>query len=120
MHNHHNRNITVDKQNLINKIKSNKEQHVKDYDEAVIAYRKEANTQLEKQKQRLEEGKLDLHLNLVTPINCAADYDKVIEMFEWEKGADVTLNQKEFNEYVHDETSFAVTSKFSNSAYLGK
>jgi hypothetical protein len=120
MHNHHNRTVNVDKNKLIEKIKANKEKHIKDYEEAVIAYRKEATAQLEKQSQRLAEGKMDLSLHLVTPINAASDYDKVVEMFEWEKNDIVTLTQKEFNEYIHDETSYALAAKFSNSTYLGK
>lgn len=117
MHHHHNRTMSIKKSDLIDKIRANKEKHIKDYEEAVIAYRKEAAKQLKEQQEKLERGDLDLKLNLVTPVNCAADYDKVIEMFGWEVDEIISLTQKEFNEYVHDETSYALAAKFSNSTY---
>lgn len=117
MHNHHNRVVLMKKQDLINKIQENKKNHEKDYLEAVEAYKKEAQKQLNQQQTALDNGNIQLRLNLVTPINCAADYDKVLEMFKWEIKDEVELTQKKFNEYIHDETSFAVATKFSNSTY---
>ena len=49
--------------------------------------------------------------------NNAENYDKIIEMFEWEVNDVVDLEQKEFNEYVQDETEFAIQAKYSNSFY---
>ena len=65
-----------------------------------------------------ESGVLTLKLNLVSPVNRSSDYNKVIEMFEWEIDETVKLTQKEFNEYIHDETSDAVHVKMLNSTYL--
>ena len=39
-------------------------------------------------------------------------------MFDWEVKDVVTLEQKEFLEYVQDETEFAVRAKFLNESYL--
>lgn len=41
MHNHHNREISIEKSKLIEKIKENRDIHIKEYEEAVIAYKKE-------------------------------------------------------------------------------
>ena len=38
-------------------------------------------------------------------------------MFEWEVDDVVELEQNEFNEYVQDETEFAIQAKFSNMFY---
>ena len=112
------RETKVNKSELILKIKQNKENHVKEYDKAVIAYKEEALKQLNAQIKKVEEGALDAKLDLITPINNAESYDKIIEMFEWEVEDQVVLKQDEFNEYVQDETEFAMQAKFSNMMYV--
>ena len=118
MHNHHNREVSIEKSKLIEKIKENRDIHIKEYDEAVIAYKKEADIQLKKLTKNLKDGVLTLRLNLVTPVNRSSEYDKVIEMFEWEIADIVKLTQREFNEYIHDDTSDAIQTKALNSTYL--
>lgn len=112
------RTINVKKSDLIAKIKVNKENHIKEYAEAVIAYKEEALKQLNKLIVDVVNGGLDIKLNLITPIDNSKNYDKILEMFEWEVNDVVELEQSEFLEYVQDETSFAVSAKYSNSAYL--
>jgi len=112
------RETKVEKAKLIEQIKLNKENHVKEYEKAVIAYKEEALKQLNAQIKKVEEGALDAKLDLITPINNAESYDKIIEMFEWEVEDQVVLKQDEFNEYVQDETEFAMQAKFSNMMYV--
>lgn len=112
-----NRTIKVVKANLIEKIKENKENHVKEFAEAKHAYREEALRQLRTQLERVEEGALDAKLDLVTPIDNSENYDKVIEMFDWEVEDVVELEQDEFKEYIQDKTDFAVRAKMSNTFY---
>lgn len=111
------RTIKVNKEKLIAQIKLNKENHIIEYDKAIVAYKEEALKQLKKQIKRVEEGALDAKLELITPIKNAENYDKIIEMFEWEVEEVVELEQNEFNEYVQDETEFAMQAKFSNTFY---
>jgi len=112
-----NRTIKVKKDDLIEKIKENKEIHVKEYEEAVVAYKEEALKQLAVQTSKVKEGALDAKLELVTPVNNSDNYDKIVEMFTWEVENEVELSQDEFNEYVQDETEFAVAAKYSNTFY---
>lgn len=113
------REITVDKANLIEKIKLNKENHLAEYEKAVEAYKAEAKRQLNAQLKALKNGSLSVKVNLVAPSNKTEEYDKLISMFKWEKATEVVLSQGEFNEYVLDETSFAREAKMLNSTYLG-
>jgi hypothetical protein len=115
-----NRDIKVKKFDLIEKIKKNKENHIKEYDKAVVAYKEEALRQLGKLTLKVNEGGLDVKLDLITPVNNADNYDKILEMFEWEVEDEVVLEQDEFKEYVQDEFDFAVSAKFSNSVYLNQ
>lgn len=110
--------VKVNKQKLIDKIKENKENHIIEFDKAVVAYKEEATKQLLELTAKNENDEMNLKLNLVTPINASEDYEKIIEMFEWEVETEVELEQKEFNQYVQDETEFAINAKFSNSTYL--
>ena len=112
-----NRTITVKKSQLIEQLKANKANHIKEYEKAVIAYKEEALKQLNQQIKEVEQGSLIAKLNLVTPINNADEYDKIIEMFEWEINDDVELEQNEFNEFVLDEFDFARNAKFANTMY---
>lgn len=113
-----NRKIKVIKRQLLAKIRENKAAHIKAYNEAVIAYKEEALKQLTTLTEKVNNGGLNLRLDLISPINNAENYDKILDMFTWEVEDIVELEQKEFNEYIQDETDFAVASRFSNNAYL--
>jgi wyosine [tRNA(Phe)-imidazoG37] synthetase (radical SAM superfamily) len=115
-----NRTITVKKLQLIEQLKVNMANHIKEYENAVVAYKEEALKQLSQQIKEVEEGSLVARLNLVTPINSSKEYEKVIEMFEWEINDDVELEQDEFNQFVLDEFDFAVNAKFANTMYFAK
>ena len=112
------RTIKVQKGKLIDKIKENKENHIKEFEKAKVAYKEEALKQLAEQTKKVEEGALDAKLNLTTPVDNSINYDKIIEMFEWEVDDVVELEQSEFLEYVQDETEFARVAKFSNTMYF--
>ena len=111
------RRIKVKKDDLIEKIKENKENHIKEFKKAVVAYKEEALKQLTVQTSRAKEGALDIKLELVTPVDNSENYDKIVEMFTWEVEEEVELSQNEFNEYVQDETEFAMAAKYSNTFY---
>jgi len=113
-----NRTIKVNKTKLIEKIKENKVAHIAAYEKAVVAYKEEALKQLLQLTEKANNGELRLQLTLTTPINNSENYDKIIDMFEWEVEPIVELEQQEFNEYVQDETEFAKIAKISNSMYL--
>ena len=114
------RTIKVNKQELIDKIKDNKENHIKEYKQAVIDYKKEASLQLLDLKKKLNKGEMDLYMSITTPVDSSENYDKIALMFEMDVDDIVELSQGEFNEYIHDETSFAIQARLSNSTYSGK
>lgn len=109
--------ITLKKVDLIARIKENKEKHIADYEEAIAAYRVEARKQLAEQKKALEKGSLNIRINLITPIDKRDEYDKILEIFQWEIKEEVELTLGEFNEYVLDENDWAVASRMQNSTY---
>lgn len=114
------RTVKVIKKTLIEKIKQNKETHIKEYQNAVVAYREEASNQLVKLQEKLQNGDIDLSLNLIKPVNNSEDYDKIIMMFEWDTNEEVEISQLEFSQYVLDELPFAVHAKLLNATYIRK
>ena len=115
-----NRTIKIKKQELIDKIKENKKNHIELYEKAVIAYKEEALEQLGDLTTKVKNGKIDIKLDLVTPIDSSDDYDAILEIFEWEVEELVELGQDEFRQYVQDETDFAQQAQFSNTYYASK
>lgn len=109
--------IKVKKEDLIKKIEENKETHITEYEEAVIAYKNEALKQLKTLTKNAKNDKMDLQLQLVTPVDNTEKYDKLVVQFDWEVEEEVELSQSEFNQYVHDDTEFARSAKFYNSTY---
>ena len=114
-----NREIKIEKSKLIEQIKTNKEVHIKEYKEAVTAYKTEVLKQLSELKSKIESNDLEIRLDLTKPINNSENYDKTIEMFNWEVEDLVILSQGEFKEYVQDDNDFSRSAKFSNSMYVG-
>lgn len=113
------RTIKVNKAKLIAKIEENKARHIEAYAKAVVAYKAEALKQLAEQTKIAEEGGLMIKVSLTTPVDNRKNYDKIIDMFNWEVEEEVELEQQEFNEYVQDETEFARHAFASNQMYLG-
>ena len=113
------RTIRVDKAKLIAKIEENKARHIQAYAKAVIAYKAEALKQLAEQTKIAEEGGLMIKVSLTTPVDNRLNYDKIIDMFNWDVADEVELEQQEFNEYIQDETEFARHAFMSNQMYLG-
>lgn len=112
------RSIRVNKNELIEQIKANKDKHIAQFNDAVKAYQNEALRQLTEQTIRVKSGALDAQLDLTTPVNNEENYDKIIEMFEWEVESTVELSQSEFIEYVQDESDFAIMALHSNTKYM--
>ena len=115
-----NRIIKLRKEALIERIFQNKESHIKDYEEAVRAYKIEAKHQIAKVTKDLESGSLEIGFSLITPVNKSENYDQIAEMFKWETREEVELTQHEFNEYVLDQNTESVMARISNSSYKGK
>lgn len=118
MHHRHSRTILIEKAKLIEKIKQNRAKHIEEFETAKLAYAKEAAKQLTDLQGRLAQGATDLKLDLVTPINRSDEYDKVIEMFDWEIETQIQLSQDEFNDYVHDDNESSRRASLLNSTYL--
>ncbi len=111
------REININKKQLIEKIIENKKRHIKQYELALIAFKKAALAELAKEKNKILRGQKHLQVALVSPLDRRSEYDKILKIFQWELKDEVTLSQGEFNEYVLDETHEARQAATANSFY---
>jgi hypothetical protein len=114
--------VTVNKNELLAKLKVNRENHLKIYNEAVTGFRKAVIEELDKALGAAKTGKLfvrlvDLQVNLNAPVDQTADYDRVIGMLEMSTNTEIELHEEEFNCYVLDKWRWRHSFLASNAGY---
>lgn len=112
--------ITVDKQQLLETLRSNLAKHVAEYDEAISKYPGTVAEALHRRASQIEAGNpVDLSFNLPKPRSYADEYEDAIQMLEWEQNETVELDQTQFKNLVQDEwhwkDAFASTTSMYNS-----
>jgi hypothetical protein len=125
------RKVKVKREELLVKVKANREKHVAEYEEAVIGYKEEAIRAVDKVmghlKTRihdLEAGEvLYLHavaFDLEVPQNHSKDYDQVIEMLTMSVDEELEIQSDEFACYVMDDWDWKQDFLHTNRKYLSK
>ena len=110
--------IKINRKKIIARIEKNKKVHIAEYKKAVIAYKEEALRQLDELLVEAADGRLNIQLNLISPIDNSKRYDEIKEMFQWEISTNVELTQDEFKDYVQDESSSTRTTMMTNALYM--
>lgn len=95
------------KEVLIEKLKFNKDKHVKTYEKAWEVFTQEYSERLEemvKDSSNIELGKApDLYVDLAVPQSHEDDYSRVILMVELSSQEEFHLTEQEFRQYIMDE-----------------
>lgn len=138
------RTTTVNRLDLLKKLKNNREDHLKEYNEALEGYLEEAKVKIEQQKEKaLQEvekaynrvnHELDnfdpekaqdtivfcnsISFHLVAPKNFVEAYDQAIEMMEWETNDTVELSTTEFRSFIMNKWDWMESFKMSSARYL--
>lgn len=95
--------ITVDKDELVEALKANRQHHVDTFEQVLEDYKNEAIRQLDDYIDRIRNGEVaEVMVHLPAPENYEAQYDKAIAMVEWEQHDTVILDKGEFDQYVLD------------------
>lgn len=118
------REVKVSKRDLRNTLIQNKQDHEADF---AITWKKYKDAlrkrldQLTKQAYKLEPGEpIELAIyDLPYPENHAGDYQRAIEMLEWEVGEEVVLSQAEFSQFVQDDWAWKHQFTTANAMYTG-
>lgn len=144
-----NRSVEVNRKQLIETLKSNRETHVAEYEEAVKGYKEmamqkleeaydEASVNLDKYYEKAQNkiNKFDpenptltedyiklvegVTVELRVPRNYAKAYDTAIDMAEWDVNETLTLSAKEFQQFVKDNWDWTEEFNVTKALYFSK
>lgn len=126
------RQVKVKTDELLRQVRVNLVAHQSKYEEAVKGYKDQAIAtindcmkELRKRVEKLKGGeKVNLtmiHFDLQVPENHERDYNRVIRMLEMSVDEEVTLEAREFDQFVNDQWEWKrewenVTSSYSGSS----
>ena len=111
--------VHVNKIELIKILKTNRDIHAKDYEEAYGGYRIAVERELKKKLKEVKAGGLfNLHFNnLSEPQSYVKDYDNVIGMLEVSTESDVYVTMEEYLRYYKNEWAWSRSWSVSNAPY---
>jgi len=109
--------INVKTKEIIKALKKNQELHIEDYKKAKELYKEEGLKQIARIGEQLKEGKTNLKLSLIEPVNKEEWYADKIKMFEMEVNDVVELEQHEFESLILDKDQQILMAKMSNMSY---
>lgn len=97
------RSAHVQKDELLEIVKKNRERHRGFFERAIDGYREEAVRQLTEHIERIKAGKHEaIRVYMSVPQDHTADYDRVIRMLGMEVDAVVEVDERSFDELVMD------------------
>lgn len=112
------RTVTVNRDELLDRVRENRDKHRSVFEAAMDGYRKAAIEELDRAISDARSGrKIMRHLSLIEPVDKTKDYDRVIDMLEMSTDEEITLEQNEFACYVRDEWAWRDQFLAANSSY---
>jgi len=113
------RQITVDKADLKVRLQTNRASHHSTYLKAVEVYRKKAAELAKEQAELLLRGEIRvIVVNLPVPEDHTDDYDRALQMLDWDKGSVTILTEDEFRQYVQDDWGWQRSFATNTTSYL--
>jgi hypothetical protein len=101
-------NIRVSKADLIETITKNRDEHRETF---LAAQKKFRERVIEALDQRLEEARAGKHVSLTIslpePVDYTDEYQRALDMLDWEQREEVELDQESFAQLVRNEWSWA-------------
>ncbi len=112
------REVKLNRENVLTRLRDNREKHAAIYAEAKDGYRAEVIRALtEALESASNGGKIITDIPDNSPVSMLGEYDTVIDMLEMAVDEEITLSQQEFKQYMRDEWPWKTTFLFSNAAY---
>ena len=111
--------VRIKRDTLIEALRTGREEHARDFKEAVEGFREEAGRAIEEAKQKLDSNDEDLSVHLAYPSNHDNDYAVKIAMLELSEDTVIEVTQAEFRAYVLNDWTWRREWLVSNSAYSG-
>jgi hypothetical protein len=120
--------VKVRTQELLAKVRANRDTHVTDYEESIVGWRAE-RAEVAAKVAKLAKKAIDDHStevvvyqlsSLQKPQSHVKDYDRVIGMLEMSVEEELEITAQEFSQYVQDEWSWREAFAASTANYKGK
>lgn len=123
--------VTISKVKLLAVVEKNREQHIKEYNEAVVGYKEQAIKKIEetmgdlvKKVNLLKDGQfiriMGVSFDLSAPKSFEDEYDQTIGMLNDSVDENIVLSREEYRNYMLDKWSWTESFKLSNMRYTGK
>lgn len=110
--------VKVKKDDLLARVRDNRDKHRAIFEDAVKGFRTKAVELLEQRLEDARKGRrINIHINLPTPIDQTREYDRIIKMLEMSVDQEIELTQTEFTNYVMDDWSWKKMFSSTNAMY---
>mgnify|MGYP001557586933 CR=1 FL=1 len=109
--------VRVTTKDVLDHLHENRENHVNEYKDALVGYRKDLIKALKKELKKVEAGKDYQAVYMQAPENHEDDYDRSIQMLQMSQDAELELTEDEFRQYIMDEWSWSGRTAMSNAVY---
>lgn len=106
------------KQDLIETISKNRDEHQRIFDEAVRGYKDQLVKELEAHIERIKRGEvIRVYISFPQPENHTRDYDRILKMLEMTPLEQVELGETQFSQYVLDDWNWKRAFLSTNATY---
>jgi len=115
--------VTVNKKDLLEKLKENRKLHKKLVWEAQEGFKIAAKKKLEQLLEKVNKNEMvDFRklYELDQPMDQTKEYDRAIEMLEMEVNETVVVTANEFRSFVQDNWDWTDSMLLSNTKYLSR
>jgi hypothetical protein len=116
--------VTVAKDELLAKLRQNREDHIQIFFEAMDGFRAKAEAELQQQLDLVRSGhNKDIRVYLSAPVDHSNDYDRAIAMIEMALGGEIVLSEHDFVQYVLDDwkwQEYFVSNSYGSTSATGK
>lgn len=103
---------------LLTRLKENRENHRKVFDQAVIGYRKMAIAELDRSIADAKAGKkIKLFIQLTEPQDHTGEYDSIIDLYEMVEDDFIELEFGDFLRFVRDQWEWTAQFTQTTSMY---
>ena len=110
--------VRVNKVELLERIKKNRDEHRKIFEEALTGWKKKVTEELERRYQEALQGKrFDVAIHLPRPEDHTDQYDTVIELLTMSLDEELELTQAEFANYALDKWQWQANFLAMSSSY---
>ena len=102
---------------LISALQNYKEQHIKQYQDALDVYRQDVATKI---SDTLTDFKVTSNFGLTAPVNCVDGYENMINLFSKIQSDDIKMSFNEANRIFNNDWTWIQTASASNSFYSSR